>query len=239
MNFNPAWRTDPTVFQVNRLPAHSSHKYTIVGNYPTQIQLDGLWKFHYAMVPADVPADFYKESCDISDWDDIIVPGMIQLQGNGKYGTPHYVNTMYPWDGHEDLQPGQVPEQYDPIGTYALDFSLPCQWENAQIRFDGADSALAVWCNGEFVGYSEDSFTPAKFDLTPHIRQGKNRLTVQVFRFCSGSWLEDQDFWRFSGLFRSVFLTTTPRVHIQDLETKALLNDTFNKGILQMNCKIH
>lgn len=238
MNFNPAWRTDPTVFQVNRLPAHSSHKYTIVGNYPTQIQLDGLWKFHYAMVPADVPADFYKESCDISDWDDIIVPGMIQLQGNGKYGTPHYVNTMYPWDGHEDLQPGQVPEQYDPIGTYALDFSLPCQWENAQIRFDGADSALAVWCNGEFVGYSEDSFTPAEFDLTPHIRQGKNRLTVQVFRFCSGSWLEDQDFWRFSGLFRSVFLTTTPRVHIQDLETKALLNDTFNKGILQMNCKM-
>ncbi len=236
MNFNPAWRADPTVFQVNRLPAHSSHRCTALGGETFEKKLDGNWKFHYAVVPADVPADFSKPSCDITEWDDIVVPGFIQLQGDGKYGVPHYVNTMYPWDGHEDLKPGELPTRYDPVGTYALDFTVPAGWDNVQIRFDGADSALAVWCNGEFVGYGEDTFTPSEFDLTPCIKEGKNRLTVQVFRFCTGSWLEDQDFWRFSGLFRSVWLVTTPRIHVQDLETKALLNDDFSHGTLQANC---
>lgn len=238
MNFDPAWRADPTVFQVNRLPAHSSHRFTALGGEAFEKKLDGTWNFFYAVVPAEVPADFYKPSCDISEWDEITVPGLIQLQGNGKYGVPHYVNTMYPWDGHEDLKPGELPKRYDPVGTYALDFAVPADWDNAQIRFDGADSALAVWCNGEFVGYGEDTFTPSEFDLTPYLKEGKNRLVVQVFRFCTGSWLEDQDFWRFSGLFRSVWLVTTPRVHVQDLETKALLNDDFTHGVLQANCKM-
>ena len=238
MTFNPAWRTDPTVFQVNRLAAHSSHKYTKLNGESFEKKLDGVWKFHYAVVPANVPEGFYQENFDISDWDNIVVPGVIQLQGDGKYGVPHYVNIMYPWDGQENLQPGQVPAKYDPVGTYAIDFTVPEEWENTQIRFDGADSAVAVWCNGQFVGYGEDSFTPSEFDLTPYLHKQKNRLTVQVFRFCSGSWLEDQDFWRFSGLFRSVVLTTSPRVHIQDLETKALLNDSFDVGRLQMDCHI-
>ena len=238
MEFNPSWRKDPTVFQVNRLPAHSSHTYTGIGGQPFIKCLDGEWKFHYAKVPSQVPENFSSPEYDITQWDTILVPGHIQLQGDGKYGYPHYVNTMYPWDGIEDLQAGQIPEQYDPVGTYGLDFVVPAEWENTQIRFDGADSALAIWCNGNFVGYGEDSFTPSEFDLTPYLIAGKNRLIVQVFRFCSGSWLEDQDFWRFSGLFRSVFLVTTPVVHIADLEVKPLLDDTFTQGKLQILCNV-
>ena len=238
MQFNPAWRADPTVFQVNRLPAHSSHRCTGLGGESFRLCLDGSWKFFYAMGEDQIPAGFEQPGFDVSQWDDIQVPGLIQMQGEGRYGTPQYVNTMYPWDGHEELEPGQLPRDYDPIGCYVLDFALPEGWQNAGVRFDAADSAIAVWCNGEFVGYSEDTFTPAEFDLTPLLREGKNRLAVRLFRFCSGSWLEDQDFWRFSGLFRSVWLFTTPRIHVQDLEAQAVLDDDLQHGRLTLRCQM-
>lgn len=238
MQFNPAWRADPTVFQVNRLPAHSSHRCTGLGGESFRLCLDGSWKFFYAMGEDQIPVGFEQPGFDVSQWDDIQVPGLIQMQGEGRYGTPQYVNTMYPWDGHEELEPGQLPRDYDPIGCYVLDFALPEGWQNAGVRFDAADSAIAVWCNGEFVGYSEDTFTPAEFDLTPLLREGKNRLAVRLFRFCSGSWLEDQDFWRFSGLFRSVWLFTTPRIHVQDLEVQAVLDDDLQHGRLTLRCQM-
>ncbi|MDZ4975795.1 beta-galactosidase, partial [Clostridium perfringens] len=142
--------------------------------------------------------DFYKEDFRVDNWDTIEVPGHIQLQG---YGKPHYVNTMYPWDGHENLIPPQIPKDFNPVGRYAKDFYINNEWKDKPIyiSFQGVESAFYILLNGEFVGYSEDSFTPAEFDLTPNIKEGKNRLAVMVVKFSTGSWLEDQDFWRFSG----------------------------------------
>ena len=131
MQFNPAWRADPTVFQVNRLPAHSSHRCTGLGGESFRLCLDGSWKFFYAMGEDQIPVGFEQPGFDVSQWDDIQVPGLIQMQGEGRYGTPQYVNTMYPWDGHEELEPGQLPRDYDPIGCYVLDFALPEGWQNA------------------------------------------------------------------------------------------------------------
>ncbi len=179
---------------------------------------------HY--VNTQYPWDGHEEtlSAPFSAWGKLTVPGFIQMQSlhlpGRPYGTPHYVNTQYPWDGHEALHPGQIPEQYNPIGEYQRSFTLPAGWENCFIRLEGADSAAAVWCNDQFVGYSEDSFTPAEFDLSATVRPGENTLTIQVYRFCSGSWLEDQDFWRMSGLFRPVKLFTKPVVHLEDIAVR-------------------
>lgn len=238
MTFKTEWLADPAVFAVNRLPAHSSHTYTAPDGAAFTRSLDGQWKFAYVSRVQDVPEGFQVPDFDVSAWDEITVPGVIQLQGDGKYGTPHYVNTMYPWDGHENIVPGQIPQDYNPVGCYVLDFDLPDGWQNTGVHFAGADSALAVWCNGEFVGYSEDTFTPAEFDLSALVHPGKNRLAVQVFRFCSGSWLEDQDFWRFSGLFRGVHLFTTPVVHVQDLTVTSTLADDWQSGALQFACRM-
>ncbi|MEG0911804.1 MAG: beta-galactosidase, partial [Ruthenibacterium sp.] len=236
MNFDVAWLCDPRVFAINRMPAHNISTETGVHNVPTTQCLDGIWKFHYAQNLKDIPSDFKENTCDVSAWDDITVPGLIQLQGDGKYGVPHYVNTMYPWDGAEKIKPGQIPADYNPVGTYVTFFEKPADWQRVLIHFGGADAALAVWCNGTFIGYAEDSFTPAEFELTAAVHAGKNRLTVQVFRFCSGSWLEDQDFWRFSGLFRTVKLFTVPALHVQDSTLRAILNDAFSVGTLALQC---
>lgn len=147
------------------------------------------------------------------------------------------MNTQYPWDGHEALHPGQIPEQYNPIGEYQRSFTLPAGWENCFIRLEGADSAAAVWCNDQFVGYSEDSFTPAEFDLSATVRPGENTLTIQVYRFCSGSWLEDQDFWRMSGLFRPVKLFTKPVVHLEDIAVRQTFAPDFSQAVSPLTAR--
>lgn len=222
MEFDPKWLTDPQVFQVNRLPAHASYMVRGADGAPLEQTLDGAWKFFYAQTPGASPQEFYREGYDVSGWDEIAVPGYIQLQGGEKYGTPHYVNTQYPWDGHERLEPPAVPERYNPVGCYVRGFAVPQSWDGPVcVRFDGVETAFAVWCNGVFIGYSEDSFTPAEFDLTPAVhRDGENRLAVRVYRFSSASWLEDQDFWRMSGIFRSVALFTKAQTHLADLWVK-------------------
>ena len=161
MEFDPKWLTDPQVFQVNRLPAHASYMVRGADGAPLEQTLDGAWKFFYAQTPGASPQEFYREGYDVSGWDEIAVPGYIQLQGGGKYGTPHYVNTQYPWDGHERLEPPAVPERYNPVGCYVRGFAVPQSWDGPVcVRFDGVETAFAVWCNGVFIGYSEDSFTP-------------------------------------------------------------------------------
>ncbi len=236
MDFDVRVLEDPRIFQIGRLPAHSNHAFTDGAGRDLTYSLDGLWKFHYSETPGQVPDGFWNTGFPIRDLPPILVPGFIQLQG---FGTPHYVNTMYPWDGHEDLVPGQIPQRYNPVGCYLRDFPLPERFlgRPVYIRFDGADAALALWVNGAFIGYSEDSFTPAEFDLTPFVHPGNNRIAVAVFRFCSGSWLEDQDFWRMSGLFRSVTLFTQPRTHIQDLAVTALPDETLTQGQLTLDLR--
>ncbi len=244
MDFTTKWLADPKVFEVNRLAAHSNHSY-----YKTKAEaesrkssfvqsLNGIWKFHYAKNPAETVHGFEKTEVNCDHWDDIRVPGSIQMQG---YSAPQYVNAMYPWDGAEALEPGQIPEKFNPVASYVTYFTVNRSWRGnpVMISFQGAESALAVWCNGKFVGYAEDSFTPSEFDLTPYLTdKGENKLAVQVFRFSSGSWLEDQDFFRFSGIFRDVFLYTVPAVHIRDLFVRGDLDDTMTNGCLKIEAEL-
>jgi beta-galactosidase len=234
------WLSDPAVFAVNRLPAHSDHKYYASlaeaqrkEAMPWRHSLNGAWKFNYAVNPASRPVDFYKTSFSVSGWNEIMVPGHIQLQG---YGQPQYVNTMYPWDGHEDLRPPHISSDHNPVGSYAKSFFVPQHMAGGPlfISFQGVETAFYVWLNGEFVGYGEDSFTPSEFELTPFLKEGDNKLAVEVYQRSTGSWLEDQDFWRFSGIFRDVYLYTVPEVHVQDVSLRTELNDSYDSGSLNV-----
>ncbi|MDQ6420235.1 glycoside hydrolase family 2 TIM barrel-domain containing protein [Paenibacillus sp. LHD-117] len=233
------WLEDVRVFAVNRLAAHSDHGYYKTAEEarnrtPMRMRhsLNGAWKFHYAANPALRPASFYEEDFGCGGWGDIQVPGHIQLQG---YGQPQYVNTMYPWDGQEELRPPFISKEHNPVGSYVKFFDLPKEMrgEPVYISFQGVETAFYVWLNGQFVGYSEDSFTPSEFDLTPYVREGENKLAVEVFQRSTGSWLEDQDFWRFSGIFRDVYLYTVPSIHVYDLDVRAELDDSFAAGTLR------
>lgn len=233
------WLEDVSVFAVNRLPAHSDHAYyrslaEARSRVPMEMRhsLNGAWKFHYAPNPALRPESFYREDFSAAGWGDIEVPGHIQTQG---YGQMQYVNTMYPWDGHEELRPPFISRDDNPVGSYVKLFDLPADMAGAPVRisFQGVETAFYVWLNGKFVGYSEDSFTPSEFDLTPYARPGENKLAVEVFQRSTGSWLEDQDFWRFSGIFRDVYLYTVPSIHVYDLDVRAELDESLTQGTLR------
>lgn len=238
------WLTDVNVFAVNRLPAHSDHHY-----YETMEEaknseamnmrksLNGKWKFSYSVNPDNRPEHFYKLDFNCSGWGDISVPGHIQLQG---YGQPQYVNTMYPWDGHNDIRPPEIPTDHNPVGSYIKSFTIPEHMKKkpVYISFQGVESAFYVWLNGEFVGYSEDSFTAAEFELTSYVTDGENKLAVEVYQRSTGSWLEDQDFWRFSGIFRDVYLYTVPEIHVVDLHLRPELDSSFTKGTLSADLKL-
>lgn len=235
MDFNLSWLADPTVFAVNRLPAHASFTVCGANHELLEQSLDGTWKFYFAKKPEAVPAGFYDHNFDVSEWDDIQVPGYIQLQGNGKYGLPQYVNVQYPWDGHEVLSAPNIPQRANPVGCYVRQFSVSQSWNGPVcIRFDGVETAFSLWCNGTFIGYSEDSFTPSEFDLTSALAKGEeNTLAVCVYRFSSASWLEDQDFWRMSGIFRSVALFTKASTHLADVWVKPELSEDYSVGHLR------
>ncbi|MGN0505435.1 MAG: glycoside hydrolase family 2 TIM barrel-domain containing protein [Lachnospiraceae bacterium] len=239
MEFCKEWLADPRVFAVNRVEPHSNHRFykneeeERIGKSSFVKSLNGIWKFHYARNTELVIPDFEKVETDCNAWEDIRVPGSIQLQG---YSAPHYTNIMYPWDGHEAIEPGELPEKFNPVASYVKYFTVDAAWKGQKvyISFQGVESAMALWCNGAFVGYAEDSFTPSDFELTEYLHDGENKLAVQVFRFSSGAWLEDQDFFRLSGIFRDVFLYTVPSVHISDLFVKGLPDDTYTDGVLNM-----
>ena len=213
------WLTDPTVFQVNRLDAHSDHVCYVEGA-PLRQSLDGLWRFAWSKRPADRPADFWQEDFDSSGFGTIQVPGHMELQG---YGQIQYINTLYPWDGHSELRPPEIDWEDCPVGSYVREFDLdPGFWgKRVRISFQGVEQALYVWLNGQFVGYAEDSFTPSEFDLTPYLRETGNRLCAEVYKRSSAAWIEDQDFFRFSGIFRSVYLEAQPDLHLEDLWLQA------------------
>ncbi|MBQ7679500.1 MAG: DUF4981 domain-containing protein [Butyrivibrio sp.] len=183
--------------------------------------LAGLWSFRYAPNLALAPMDFCDPETDIRDWEVIRVPAHIQLEG---YDTPAYVNVQYPWDGMDDIRIGEIPEHRNPVGSYVRQFTVPERMKGLPVHvvFAGVESGYALWCNGTYVGYSEDSFTPSAFDLTPYLKEGENRLAVQVVKWTSSSWMEDQDFFRFSGIFRGVWLEAQPVSSIADVAVEAL-----------------
>lgn len=239
------WLDDPRVFQVNRIPAHSDHMpYAGEDDYAKGTSalcqsLDGAWKFAWSKNAAQRPADFWKTGFDLSGFGEINVPCHMEMAG---YDRIHYINTMYPWEGHLYRRPantfitGDMPGQfseaeYNPVGSYVKQFDLDAglAGKRVVVRFEGVEQAAYVYCNGEFIGYTEDSFTPAEFDLSGCIREKGNVLCVEVHKRSTAAWLEDQDFFRFSGIFRSVKLFGLPKMHMQDmfihprvdLETKA------------------
>ncbi len=243
MPFNYANVADPRFFEENCLPAHSDHRFfrsleeAACQNSSFVQNLNGLWKFHYAKNYSAAPAGFEAESYNCKIWDTIRVPAHIQMEG---YGVPHYANVQYPWDGHEQINPGEIPTEFNPVASYVKYFTLPQPMADDRtlfVSFQGVESAFALWLNGHYVGYSEDSFTPADFELTPYLKKGENKLALQVYKWCGGSWLEDQDFYRFSGIFRDVFLYSTPATHVQDLKVEPTLDDSFQKGLLTVTAK--
>ncbi len=234
---------DPTIFQQNRLAAHSDHEYYDNESYVYgeksnfKHSLNGMWKFEYAKNYDCCDKTFYEEDRDCRCWDDIKVPAHIQLEGYDKI---MYVNTQYPWDGHEDINPGEIPSEENPVGNYVKYFELPefMKGKPVYVSFQGVESGFALWLNGQYVGYSEDSFTPSEFDLTPFIKDGVNKMAVQVFKWTAGSWCEDQDFFRFSGIFREVYLYTVPATHIRDIRIQTLLDDDYKDATLVIDMDV-
>lgn len=230
---------------VNRLPSRSyfipySDKQSALsysrGNSARFQLLDGIWKFHYAPTPAQAPADFYQEQYDDSpwyDWKELAVPSSWQLEG---YGRPHYTNLAYPFP----VDPPYVPTE-NPTGSYRREFYLPDSWQGQRIslRFEGVDSAFQVWVNGEKVGYSKGSRLPAEFDLSSLIRPGKNLLAVQVYQWSDGSYLEDQDMWWLSGIFRDVYLLARPQIQLRDFFVQTQLDDSYQDAILKVDAFIN
>ncbi|RKD90862.1 glycoside hydrolase family 2 TIM barrel-domain containing protein [Mangrovibacterium diazotrophicum] len=193
---------------------------------PYYLNLNGTWKFNWVKSPELAPTEFYLPSTNVSFWDNIDVPSNWQIKG---YGIPNYTNSTYPFAHDFKVNPPYVmgadlPAEFtknalpNPVGSYRRDFELPENWSGRQvfIHFDGVQSAMYVWVNGQKVGYSEDSMTPAEFDITKYLKPGKNTLAVRVYRWSDGSYLEGQDFWLLSGIYRDVFLYSVPKVHLWD-----------------------
>ena len=234
------WLENPEVFAVNRKQAHSDHAYyetmaeaRAEGPMPLRQSLNGGWYFAYASNTDAVNWDFVKEDVDCRGWNTIQVPGHIQTQG---YGQMQYVNTQYPWDGQEYLRPPQISKTANPVGCYVCYFTLEeaLQGKPVSISFQGAEIAMYLWLNGHFVGYSEDTFTPSEFALDEYLVAGENKLAVAVCQRASASWIEDQDFWRFSGLFREVYLYAVPGIHAEDLQIRSTLVDGYTVGLLNI-----
>lgn len=244
----PEWE-NPMVIGVNKEPARSifipyadvesaldnqSHEF----NSPYHKSLNGTWKFMWSENPFELPQDFFRENYDVSDWEDIEVPGTWQMQGHGM---PIYRNSVYPQRAFMDkIHPPLVPKEYNPVGSYRTTFTVPKNWDGRQtfIHFGGVKSGFYLWINGEKVGYSEGSMTPAEFNITPFLKEGENTLAAQVIRWTDGSWLEDQDMWRFAGIYRDVFMYSMPEVYIQDFFVNAPLDRDYKHGELEVEVEV-
>ena len=241
------WLDNPEVFRVGQLPAHSDHCYTMEGK-SSAVCLNGQWDFAYSKCAGERPTTFYREDYDRSRWDKITVPGHIELAG---YDKVHYINVMYPWEGMYYRRPVGVAEEkytkgqfseadYNPVGSYVTKFDLPEHFEGKRvvISFEGVEQAMYLWINGQFVGYAEDSFTPSEFDLTPYIRKEGNLLAVEVHKRSTAAYLEDQDFFRFFGIFRDVKLYARGDVHVEDMWVKPILHEDNKTGALSVDVKL-
>ncbi len=243
MGFDVKKIHDPKFFKENCMAAHSDHvtykneAEAMEQNSSFRLSLDGIWKFHYAKNDAQTIPGFEAEGYNCRPWDDIRVPAHIQMEG---YDIPQYANIQYPWDGREDVWRDAVPTDFNPVASYVKYFTLPEGFvkNGLYISFQGVESGFALWLNGSYVGYSEDSFTPSEFDLTPYVKEGENKLALKVFKWTSSSWCEDQDFYRFSGIFRSVYLYTMPKVHVYDLKVQPVVAESLESANLVLDMQI-
>lgn len=240
MEFDVKKISDPAFFKENCMEAHSDHvAYASAGESGEssfRFSLDGIWKFHYAKNNDLTIPGFETEEYNCKTWDDIRVPAHIQMEG---YDIPQYANTQYPWDGREEIWCDEVPKEFNPVASYVKYVTLPEDFikKGIYISFQGVESGFALWMNGNYVGYSEDSFTPSDFDLTPYWKAGENKIALKVFKWTSSSWCEDQDFYRFSGIFRSVYLYTVPEFHLYDMKVEPVVEADLNSARLQLALK--
>ena len=255
MNADMKWLDNPEVFKVNQLEPHSDHCYYLdysdikKEKNPLLQSLNGQWEFAYSKNVMERPVDFYKDTFDTSEFDKIMVPGHIELAGYDKI---RYINTMYPWEGKEyhrgaysmeatGAEEGMFSEaQYNPVGSYIKYFDLDKNMcgKRIYICFEGVEEAMYLWLNGQFIGYAEDSFTPSEFDLTPYVKEKGNVLAVQVHKMSTAAFLEDQDFFRFFGIFRNVTLKAIPDVHLEDVWFKPVLNQDNESGSVSVSMKV-
>ncbi len=249
------WLDNPEVFRVNQIEAHSDHNYYLnyeefkSGKNKLMQSLNGEWDFKFSINVMERPMNFYQTDYDRSGFDKILVRGHIELAG---YDQIRYINTLYPWEGKRYLRGAHSIDgagdgagmfskaEYNPVGSYVKHFDLDENLVGKRIHicFEGVEEAMYVWLNGEFIGYAEDSFTPSEFDLTPYIKAKNNVLAVQVHKMSTAAFLEDQDFFRFFGIFRNVTLKAIPDVHVQDMWIKPTLNEDNTSGAIRVDVKI-
>ena len=206
--------------------------------------LNGTWKFNFAKTLESKPTEFQASDFDDSEWDDIQVPSNWNVvrneDGTFKYENPMYTNSTYPWTYTEDLEPGQAMKEGNTVGTYRTKFQLDENWKGREVflNFEAVESAFYLWVNGQAVGYSEDSFTRAEFDITPYLQEGENTIAVQVYRWSDGSWLEDQDFLRLPGIFRDVYLTSKDAAEIRDFKVETDLDEEYKNAELSIKTSL-
>lgn len=237
----PDWE-NPAVFAEGRLPVRATAfpyptpSQALSGNHkasPWFKSLNGNWKFHFSKTPAERPAEFYQDNYDVSGWDSIPVPSSWEMQG---YGTPIYTNATYPFPAN----PPHIPHTDNPVGSYVRTFTVPASWDGRQIilHFDGSTAGMYVWVNGHKAGYVQSTKNPAEFNITPFVKSGENRIACEVYRWTDGSYMEDQDFWRLSGIDRDVYLYSVADKRIADLTVVAGLDKNYRNGELKTNVEI-
>ncbi len=240
------WITNPLIFKwgqslphANFIPFSSFEELFTANSFRRSKSkwvksLNGKWKFNWVQKPADRPKGFFKNDYDVSKWDEIEVPSNWELQG---YGTPIYVNDRYPFPKN----PPHIPADYNPVGAYKKSFSIPEEWIGKEvfIQFGAVKSAAFFWLNGEFIGYNQDSKTATEFNITKHLQKGENMISVEVYRWSDGSYLECQDFWRLSGMEREVFLWAAPKVNIRDFFVKTDLDDNYEDANLSIQLDVN
>ena len=249
---NVPWQ-NPQINEINREPAHAhfipytneanalkqqalpaAQRFAVNPATERRISLDGTWKFLFSKNNEECPTDFYKMGYNTKRWKDIQVPGSWELQG---FDSPIYTDVAYPFPAN----PPHVPTDYNPVGAYIREFTVPAHWKGMDIflDFEGVESAFYCWVNGELAGYSEDSRLPAHFNITPFLKAGKNKLAVKVFRYSDGSYLEDQDYWKYSGIERDVYLYARPQSRVQDFKLVAGLTNGYKDGDFNLDITLH
>jgi beta-galactosidase len=247
----PDWE-NPRVFRINKEEPHSvlmpfpSAESALASqrmSSPWCLMLNGEWKYYWSSRPEQRPVDFYKPEFDVKGWENIHVPSNVELEG---HGTPIYVGSDYPFLKNPPYVMGEPPKDFttygerNPVSSYRRTFVLPSSWKDQRtfITFNGVSSAFYLWVNGQKVGYSQDSRTPAEFDITRYLHEGENMVAVEVYRYSDGSYLECQDFWRLSGIFRDVYLWSSPALQVRDYFARGGLSDDYKKGTFQFSAKV-
>jgi len=234
---------NPLVVQKNRAPSRATlYSYPSLDQAKTLNRensswyqsLDGLWKFKWVSKPADAPNDFYKENYDVSNWNTIEVPSSWEMKG---YGKVTYVNSGYPFPKNQPY----IDHNHNPVGSYKREFDVPNDWgdKTILINFGGVLNAYYLYINGKEVGYNQGSYTSSEFDITKYVKKGKNTIAVKVYRWSDGAYLEDQDHWRMSGIFREVFLQAWPKVAISDVFVRTPLDQNYTNAKLQLRPKLY